>query len=151
MVVALIALFVALGGAAVAAIKLPRNSVGTAQLVNGAVTGSKLGNAVVTSVKVRDHSLLAKDFRVGQLSVGGNSDVFVSNVSAANVFLWKVVAGQVATSLTLGPGETDFGSVTSVSQVTWQGTSPAGTLLIVASAFSDGSVCHFNAWGIQDP
>jgi hypothetical protein len=23
--------------------------------------------------------------------------------------------------------------------------------LIVASAFSDGSVCHFNAWGIQDP
>jgi hypothetical protein len=55
MVVALIALFVALGGAAVAAIKLPRNSVGTAQLVNGAVTGSKLGNAVVTSVKVRDH------------------------------------------------------------------------------------------------
>jgi hypothetical protein len=70
MVVALIALFVALGGAAVAAIKLPRSSVGTAQLVNGAVTGSKLGNAAVTSVKVRDHSLLAKDFRVGQLSSG---------------------------------------------------------------------------------
>jgi hypothetical protein len=55
-------------------------------------------------------------------SSGGNSDVFVSNVSAANVFLWKVVAGQGATSLTLGPGDTDFGTVTPVSQVTWQGT-----------------------------
>jgi hypothetical protein len=70
MTVALIALFVALGGAAVAAIKLPRNSVGKAQLQNGAVTGSKLGNGVVTSVKVRDHSLLAKDFQVGQLVAG---------------------------------------------------------------------------------
>jgi hypothetical protein len=42
MVVALIALCVALGGGAYAAIKLPRNSVGTKQLKKGAVTPPKL-------------------------------------------------------------------------------------------------------------
>ncbi len=60
MIVALIALFVALGGGAWAAVNLPRNSVGTKQLKK---------NAVV-SAKVKDHSLLAKDFKSGQLPAG---------------------------------------------------------------------------------
>jgi hypothetical protein len=42
MVVALIALFVALGSGAYAAINLPANSVGTKQLKNGAVTRVKI-------------------------------------------------------------------------------------------------------------
>ena len=42
MCVALIALFVALGGTGYAAISFPRDSVGTAQLQNGAVTKSKI-------------------------------------------------------------------------------------------------------------
>jgi hypothetical protein len=41
-VVATIALFLGLGGAAYAAIRLPRNSVGTRQLRNGAVTAAKI-------------------------------------------------------------------------------------------------------------
>lgn len=43
LVIALIALFVALGGTSYAALNtLPRNSVGTAQIKNGAVTAAKL-------------------------------------------------------------------------------------------------------------
>jgi hypothetical protein len=42
MVVALIALFAALGGGAYAALKLPKNSVGAAQIKKGAVTPTKL-------------------------------------------------------------------------------------------------------------
>ena len=42
-VVATLALFVALGGASYAAVTLPRNSVGSAQLRNGSVTLSKAG------------------------------------------------------------------------------------------------------------
>lgn len=57
MLVALMALFVALGGSAYAALKLPKNSVGTAQLKNGAVTSAKLRNNSVTASKVRSHSL----------------------------------------------------------------------------------------------
>jgi hypothetical protein len=59
-VTASLALFVALSGSAYAAIKLPANSVGTAQLQSNAVT----------SPKVLDGSLLAADFNAGQLPAG---------------------------------------------------------------------------------
>jgi hypothetical protein len=60
MVVAFIALLLALGGGAYAQLRIPRNSVGTAQLKQGAVT----------SAKVRNASLLRRDFRAGQLPAG---------------------------------------------------------------------------------
>jgi hypothetical protein len=59
-VISCVALAVALGGTSWAAITLPRNSVGGAQLRDGSVT----------SRKVRDDSLLARDFRRGQLPSG---------------------------------------------------------------------------------
>lgn len=60
MVVACIALLIALGGTSYAAIRLPKNSVGTNQLKR---------NAVI-SAKVKDHSLLAADFKPNQLPSG---------------------------------------------------------------------------------
>jgi hypothetical protein len=58
--IAYLALFVALGGSGYAALSLPHNSVGTRQLRNNAVT----------SAKVRDGALLARDFATGQLPAG---------------------------------------------------------------------------------
>jgi hypothetical protein len=49
---------------------VPRNSVGTAQLRNGAVTFPKIRNGAITSAKVANFSLLAADFRRGQLPRG---------------------------------------------------------------------------------
>ena len=61
MFVACLALVVALGGTGYAAlVRVPLNSVGTAQL---------MANAVVSS-KVKDGSLLATDFKPGQLPSG---------------------------------------------------------------------------------
>ena len=62
MVVASLALLVALGGTGVAAVNalVPKNSVGTAQLKNGAVTAAK----------VKVGSLLASNFKAGQLTGG---------------------------------------------------------------------------------
>lgn len=59
-VVGYVAMFIALGGTSYAALSLPKNSVGTAQLRNGAVTGAK----------VKARSLTAKDFKKGQLPAG---------------------------------------------------------------------------------
>jgi hypothetical protein len=70
MVVALLALFVALGGVGYAAITLPKNSVGARQLKKNAVTGKKVRKNAVTSPKVKDFSLRAKDFRAGELPKG---------------------------------------------------------------------------------
>ena len=78
-VVAVLALFIALGGTAYA-LSVPRRSVGTPQLKNdavttakirdGAVTGRKIGSGAVNSAKVVDGSLLARDFQAGQLPAG---------------------------------------------------------------------------------
>jgi hypothetical protein len=58
--VAYVALFIALGGTSYAAIKLPANSVKAKQIAAGAVRSSE----------VKDRSLLAKDFKAGQLPAG---------------------------------------------------------------------------------
>jgi hypothetical protein len=65
-----LALFVALGGTSYAATTLSSGSVGTRQLRDQAVRTSKLADGAVNSAKVQDHSLLATDFRVGQLPRG---------------------------------------------------------------------------------
>jgi hypothetical protein len=63
-VVASLALFLALGGVSYAAVTLPKNSVGSKQIRPNAVTSSK----------VKDGSLLSKDFKAGQLPKGAKGD-----------------------------------------------------------------------------
>jgi hypothetical protein len=60
LVISIIALFVAMGGTSYAALKLPKKSVGTKQLKSNAVTTSKVKNG----------SLRARDFKAGQLPAG---------------------------------------------------------------------------------
>lgn len=57
MAVACLALMVALGGTSYAAITLPRNSVGTAQLRTGAVTGVKVKKNTLTGVHIAESRL----------------------------------------------------------------------------------------------
>jgi hypothetical protein len=49
-VMATIAVFIALGGAGYAATRLPKNSVGTKQIKNGAVTGAKISLSTIGTV-----------------------------------------------------------------------------------------------------
>lgn len=67
LVVSIVALIVALGGVGYTAIKLPRNSVGRAQLRDAAVTEAELARNAVTSAKVRDRSLLGVDIDAASL------------------------------------------------------------------------------------
>jgi Collagen triple helix repeat (20 copies) len=60
MAVALLALFVALGGSSYAAVRLSKNSVKSEHIAKNAIT----------STKVMDGSLLSKDFKAGQLPAG---------------------------------------------------------------------------------
>jgi hypothetical protein len=60
LVVACIALAISLGGVSYAASVLPRNSVGTVQVRNDAIVSSKIKN----------RTLLAGDFKAGQLPAG---------------------------------------------------------------------------------
>lgn len=62
--VAYLALFAALTGTSYAAVRLGRN----------AVKGRNIADNAITSPKVRDGSLLAKDFAAGQLPAGAKGD-----------------------------------------------------------------------------
>jgi hypothetical protein len=69
MVVALLALFIAMGGASYAAIKIPKNSVGSAQLKTNAVVSTKINSGAVTAKAIRNGAVGLKaiaDKAVGQ-------------------------------------------------------------------------------------
>ncbi len=69
-VMSVVAVFIALGGASYAAVNLPSKSVGTKQLKGKSVGTKQLKPQAVKSNKVKDRSLLAVDFRNGELPVG---------------------------------------------------------------------------------
>ncbi len=97
-VIGSIALFVALGGVAVAA-GLPRNSVGTSQLKNGAVTAAKLRKQAVTAGKLAPKSVVAGKLGPNSVTPGnlGNGVVGTSKI-AENAVLAKNIKNGVVTA-----------------------------------------------------
>ncbi len=73
-VIAMIALFVALGGTTYAAVVLPKNSVKAKQIATNAVGASEIKSRAVGTSEVRNGRLLAEDFRAGQLPAGAKGD-----------------------------------------------------------------------------
>lgn len=81
--VASLALFIALGGVAIAA-GLPRNSVGTQQLKRGAVTPAKIRKGAVTSAKLAPGAVIP-----GKLSVNAVSSGNITNGAITSAKLGK--------------------------------------------------------------
>src|SRR5215207_8231440 len=75
MLVALVALLVALGGSSYAAVTLSKNSVTSKHIKNGQVKRPDIAKNAVNSRKVANFSLLAKDFKPGQLPAGPKGDI----------------------------------------------------------------------------
>jgi hypothetical protein len=98
-VIATIALFVALGGAAVAA-GLPKNSVGTKQLKRGAVTAAKLKKGAVTSGKLAPKSVIAGKLGANAVLPGniGNGAITSAKIGAGAVIASSIKNGVVTTN-----------------------------------------------------
>jgi hypothetical protein len=98
-VIATIALFVALGGAAVAA-GLPKNSVGTKQLKRGAVTAAKLKRGAVTSGKIGPQAVTAGKLGANAVLPGnlGNGIITTNKLSDGAVIASKIKNGVVTTN-----------------------------------------------------
>ena len=92
LVISVIALVVALGGASYAALKIPKNSVGSKQLKKNSVTAKKIKKNAVTaaklkassvdSSKVKDGTLLRSDFQSGQI----NGDAWLAERDSSSLF-----------------------------------------------------------------
>src|SRR5881296_1014743 len=81
-VMATIAVFLALGGGAYAALKLPKNSVGSKQIKKRAVTKAKLHKGAVDGSKVKDHSLTGRQINLAKLGTVPNAGHSASADSA---------------------------------------------------------------------
>jgi hypothetical protein len=98
-VIATIALFVALGGAAVAA-GLPKNSVGANQLKRNAVTTAKLKRAAVTSGKLAPKAVVAGKLGANSVLPGnlGKGIITTDKLSDSAVIASKIKNGVVTTN-----------------------------------------------------
>ncbi len=88
-VMATIAVFIALGGASYAAIKLPKNSVGSKQLKKNSVTGAK----------VKDRSLTGADINASNLGVVPSAQA-AAHADSATSAAFADKAGQAANATT---------------------------------------------------
>jgi hypothetical protein len=135
--IALVALFVALGGTSYAAIKLPANSVGTKQLRANAVTGAK----------VRDHSLTAKDFKGSVKGAKGDRGAIgpkgapgVAVVGATGTAGATGATGSVGATGPVGPTG-DIGPTGATGDVGPTGaTGPAGSARAYGQVDKDGTL-----------
>jgi hypothetical protein len=98
-VIATIALFVALGGAAVAA-GLPKNSVGANQLKRGAVTAAKIKRAAVTSGKIAPKAVTAGKLGANAVLPGnlGNGVISTEKISDGAVIASKIKNSVITTN-----------------------------------------------------
>jgi hypothetical protein len=127
-----LALFVALGGGAYAAVHLPNNSVGTPQLKRnavssakisrGAVTGAKLARGAVSSANLAIGSVRSADIATGQVGSGqiaggavGGVQLARGAVGAAQLANGAVGAAQLANgsvgSAALGAGAVNTANI----------------------------------------
>ena len=122
-VVSMLALFVALGGSSYAAITLKRNSVKAQHIAANAVSGPKVKNA----------SLLAKDFAPGQLPRGENGDTGAPGATGSPGSPGSPGApGSPAASLVMGNTTVAMGE----TQATSSALSPSGASAISGSTIN---------------
>jgi hypothetical protein len=101
--IALLALFIALGGTTYAATALPKNSVGPKQLRKSAVTNVKIAKNAVTGAKVKDDSLTGADIlesSLGQVPSAATADAVAKSFHTG---LAKLAVGQMVNVFVFAP------------------------------------------------
>jgi hypothetical protein len=164
--IALLALFIALGGTTYAATALPANSVGAKQLKKNAVINKKIKANAVTGAKVKNDSLTGADVNestLGKVPSAANADHATSANSAttatnatnatnaataANANLLNGIAanGLVRVARGNNSGNTALG-VTNTTITTVSLTAPAaGFVLLTADVNTNGTGCPCEGW-----
>lgn len=118
-VISCVALFMSLGGVGYAAISIPNNSVGTAQLRNNAVTNGKIKNNAVSYKKIEPGAVGIVRANTGQLQVRVSGTCATGSAIGTINQVGKVTCnnalpsefGTTNNTATLGSGSTPITSV----------------------------------------
>jgi len=108
--VALLALFLALGGTTYAAASLPRNSVGTKQIKNGAVTKPKIAKKTIAALRGARGAQGVPGVP-GPPGPPGPTDLSKFGRVAYSGFTWKILSSSqvdVSQPLTITPGGSGY-------------------------------------------
>jgi hypothetical protein len=170
--IALLALFVALGGTSYAAVSLPNGSVGTDQLQqasvttlkvapgaitskrleNGSVVRKKIGDGAVSSKKVANGSLLAEDFALGTLTAAGSAGGALKgtypNPGIANGAVGPDQLGALPAVRLLNPGTSQGGISLTIPTST---AASSSTVLQWPAQTGSGFTRGFDIGGFFDP
>jgi hypothetical protein len=138
-VVSTLCLFILLGGAAYAATQLPKNSVGSKQLIPGAVKASDITNNAVNSAKVAQGSLKPEDFAAKQLPAGPQGPQGPPGADATKLFA-AVSDGDNVTPAVLGYGR-------GVTGVTDPGEGEGGYVVTFVQSVTDCGVVAVAGFG----
>jgi len=148
-VMATIGVFLALGGASYAAIKLPANSVGSKQIKDGGVT----------SADVKNHALKAGDFKGGLPSGPRGPRGPQGDKGAAAVKYWAQIGGGASPTVTsssggiavsLGAGSTrDVTFPANISKCSIQLTQVSGPALVTFRVVSRPTGATASVWASQ--
>jgi hypothetical protein len=98
-VIAVVALFLALGGAAFAAVKLGKNAVKTKNIAKSAVTAKKIKNNAVTTKKIKDNAVTNPKIADNAVSTNKIADNAVTTGKIADS---AVTTGKIADSAVTG-------------------------------------------------
>ena len=126
MVVSFVALFVSLGGVGYAAVTLPRDSVGNAQLQNGSVGNWKLKSNAVGAKKIINGSVGAKQVNSSQVQLRVSSACSTGAISAVGL------SGSVTCTPTVG---NEYGSNTAATTLGTSSTQVATQSLAAGSSY----------------
>jgi hypothetical protein len=140
-VVSTVCLFVVLSGSAYAAVTLSKNSVRSRHIKNGQVKRADIADFAVTSAKVADSSLLAQDFKTGQLPAGPKGDPGATSVTA------RIATGSGTVTANCQPGERATGGGAHSAEGIVVGQGPVWTgLTFYAPPSGPGSPYTPTAW-----
>lgn len=108
-VMATVAVFLALGGGALAALRIPANAIGTKQIKRGAVTGIKVKEATLTGANIKPQSLTGEDIKPGTLSPEnlphfGLANLLGASGTATNTTAIKLSKGECERSVFAASG-----------------------------------------------
>jgi hypothetical protein len=101
-VVSSICLFVVLSGSAYATVTLSKDSVTSRHIKNGQVMRADIGRDAVNSARVKDFTLVANDFKLGQLPAGPQGPKGEPGATSLKV---RATAGNGSVTATCQPGE----------------------------------------------
>ena len=140
-----IAVFVVLGGGAIAATQLPKNSVGSKQIKKNAVKTPKIANNAVNGAKIADGSVTGAEIGDGTVATGElaasavTADKLADNAVTTNKIANDAVTGAKVNEATLGQVPS-ANTANSANTASFANTAGRATNVFTALVNSNGAV-----------